>query len=250
MGEVAREGRTVLFVSHNMIAVQNLCSRVIWLERGRLMRDGTPAEVVSRYLSDSFSAKTEQVWADARTAPGDERVRLRRVCVKASGGMSDGLIGTSTPLDVEVEYWNLVPGARLHVCLHVLNEQQIVAFTTASNETDLNTRDKPLAAGVFRSVCQIPGHLLNVGVHRIAVLILLNGLKIILRCDSALTFEVVELEERPGAWYGREPGIVRPLLRWRTDYLGDVLSPDTRWDATDAAAASSRDNRAPRRHAH
>ena len=51
---------------------------------------------------------------------------------------------------------------------------------------------------------------------RIDVLILINGMKIILRAEQALTFEVVELEERAGAWYGKEPGVVRPRLPWST----------------------------------
>jgi lipopolysaccharide transport system ATP-binding protein len=122
-------------------------------------------------------------------------------------------------LHVDVEYWNLAPGARLHVCLHVINEQQIVAFTTSSNETDAATRDRPLDVGLWRSVCQIPGHLLNSGVHRIVVLILVNGLKIVLRQDDCLMFDVVEQEQRAGAWYGKEPGAVRPLLNWRSTYV-------------------------------
>jgi lipopolysaccharide transport system ATP-binding protein len=223
MGDVARQGRTVLFVSHNMVAVQNLCNRTIWLDKGRLMRDGAAAEVISEYVSTAFSSQTEQAWSDPETAPGNDKVRLRRVRIVPDESASDGVIATSTPLAVEVQFWNLVPGQRLHVCLHVLNEQQIVAFTTSSNETDLSTRDRPLADGLYRSVCSIPKHLLNAGVHRIAVLMVWNGRKIVLRLDDALTFDVREIESRPGAWYGKEPGAVRPMLPWRTDRITTSL---------------------------
>jgi lipopolysaccharide transport system ATP-binding protein len=216
MSDVGRQGRTVLFVSHNMIAVQNLCKRVIWLEKGQVVQDGAAGDVIARYLSTSFSARTEQTWPDQRSAPGNEKVRLRRVSIAPADGAPGDPIGTSTPLSLEVEFWNLVPDARLHVCLHVLNEQQIVAFSTSSNETDAATRDRPLPAALLRSVCRIPGHLLNAGVYRIAVLILVNGVKIVLRCEDALTFDVRELEDRPGAWFGKEPGVVRPRLQWAT----------------------------------
>jgi lipopolysaccharide transport system ATP-binding protein len=216
MGEVAQKGRTVLFVSHNMIAVQNLCDRVIWLQQGRLMHDGPSAEVIGRYLSTSFVSRTEQSWDDASAAPGNDKVWLRRVALRPAITDPVVAIGTSTPLDIDVEFWNMVPEARLHVCLHVLNEQHIIAFSTASNETDPFTRDRPLPAGLYRSTCRVPGHLLNTGVHRVDVLILVNGVKIVLRVEQALTFEVVELEERAGAWYGKEPGVVRPRLRWST----------------------------------
>jgi len=241
MGEVAKEGRTVLFVSHNMVAVQNLCTRVMWLQQGRLAHDGPPAEVIAKYLTTSYSPRTEQAWPDPQTAPGNDKARLHRVRIRPADGAPRDPIATSTPLEVEIEYRNLNPGSRLHVVLHVLNEQHIVAFTTGSNETDPETRDRPLPAGLFRSVCHIPGHLLNTGVHRITAMILLNGLKIIVRCENALTFDVVDLEERPGAWYGKEPGLVRPRLDWTTTRLTQPGAGDDRPGAVelDGTARSS-----------
>jgi lipopolysaccharide transport system ATP-binding protein len=246
MGEVAQQGRTVLFVSHNMIAVQNLCNRVIWLQQGRLAHDGSPSEVIARYLSTSFVSRREQSWPDPASAPGNERVRLGRVELRQAIDTPASVIGTSSPLDIIVEFSNLMADARLHVCLHVLNEQHIIAFTTSSNETDAFTRDRPLPIGTYRSTCRIPGHLLNTGVHSISVLVLMNGAKIALRADGVLTFEVVEIEERAGAWYGKEPGIVRPRLSWSTRPLGpadaDVtlatpFEPGRTPDKEDAAAA-------------
>lgn len=224
MEGIASEGRTVLFVSHNMIAVQNLCQRVIWLDNGQLRAQGTTAEVLGKYLSVTFAAVSEQVWHDPDSAPGNEKVRLHRVAIRPAGGAPTDPISMSMPLLVEVEYWNLIPEARLHVCLHVYNEQQIIAFTTSSNETDLMTRDNPLPEGLLRSVCHIPANFLNSGTHRIVLLILENGLRIIFRYDEALQFEVLELEERPGAWYGKEPGVVRPLLDWTTQFVAETAA--------------------------
>ncbi len=223
MENVASEGRTVLFVSHNMIAVQNLCQRVIWLDNGQLRAQGATPDVLGKYLSVTFAAVTEQVWDNLDDAPGNEKVRLHRVAIRPAGGLATDTISMSMPLLVEVDYWNLLPDARLHACLHVYNEQQIVAFTTSSNETDLMTRDNPLPAGLLRSVCQIPAHFLNSGTHRIMLLILENGLKIIFRLEEALQFEVLELEERPGAWFGKEPGVVRPRLDWTTRLLTEAV---------------------------
>jgi lipopolysaccharide transport system ATP-binding protein len=220
MGDVASEGRTVLFVSHNMIAVQNLCQRLIWLHDGQITAEGSTNDVLNQYLSVSYSAKTEQLWPERATAPGNDMVRLHRVSIRPEHGLPSDPIGMSTPLVVEVEFWNLAPDARLHTCLHVFTEQQIVAFTTSSNETDPMTRDKPLPAGLYRSVCRIPANFLNAGLHRVMVLIVINGLKIIFRHEEALLFEVLELEERAGAWYGKEPGAVHPRLAWQTEYLG------------------------------
>ncbi|MCA1614282.1 MAG: ABC transporter ATP-binding protein, partial [Acidobacteria bacterium] len=78
MGEVARAGRTVLFVSHNMTAVNQLCPRTIMLSDGRVARAGPTAEVVPEYLkAGSGGGGGEWVWEDAARAPGNDRVRLR-----------------------------------------------------------------------------------------------------------------------------------------------------------------------------
>jgi lipopolysaccharide transport system ATP-binding protein len=228
MSDVSQRGKTVLFVSHNMIAVQNLCQRVIWLQDGRVRANGPTSEVLRQYLAASSSAQNERSWDDPDSAPGNEKVRLRRVCIRPEQGTPTDLIGMSMPLVVEVEYVNLAPGAHVHACLHVMHEQT-AAFVTASNETDATTRNNPLPAGYFRSVCRIPGDLLNAGVHSIMVLFRQNGRKVILRCENAITFEVLELEERPGLWPGRAPGAVHPRLSWDTAYLGpsgDVQGSD------------------------
>ncbi len=78
-----REGRTVLFVSHNMLAVKNMCQRVLWMEDGKLKQDGAPAEVVSNYLQANTASLQEQIWEDKATAPGNESVRLHRLRVRA-----------------------------------------------------------------------------------------------------------------------------------------------------------------------
>jgi len=69
MGDVARAGRTVLFVSHNMMAVQSLCRRAIWLDGGRIVADDESGRVVANYLQHSFSSRAEQIWEDERRRP-------------------------------------------------------------------------------------------------------------------------------------------------------------------------------------
>lgn len=218
MGDVAKEGRTVLFVSHNMIAVQNLCTRAIWLRGGQVHGDGPTSQIIANYMAYSFAAQTERSWPDPASAPGNDKVRIRRLAVRPAEDTVEDALTRDTPLLVEVDYWNMKPEARLHVCLHLYNEQQIVAFTTASIETDQVT-DKPLPAGLLRSVCHIPAGLLNSGVHRIKLLVLENAHRITYQDEDALSFEILDLERRALTWYGKEPGVVRPRLQWETTVL-------------------------------
>lgn len=225
IGEVAKGGRTVLFVSHNLVATQTLCHRAMWIHDGRVKRIGETNQVISDYAQSIVSSLNEQHWNDPQTAPGNGIVRLRCVRVRPKDGSPSALLTMETSLLIEVEFWNLMPESHLHVTLHLYTEQQIVAFTSASS-SDPAWRQRPLPIGLFRSVCEIPANLLNSGIYRVTLLVIRNGVTLIYQHDDALSFEVIDMGKRHGAWYGKEPGVVCPVLRWTTEYLGAVQADD------------------------
>jgi lipopolysaccharide transport system ATP-binding protein len=100
MQSVSREGRTVLFVSHNMAAVQGLCRRALWFERGRLREDGDPAEVVPHYLS--ATAQGFEL-GEADGAPGSP-LQVHRVVLRGDDGQAASSFRPGAPLVVEVHY--------------------------------------------------------------------------------------------------------------------------------------------------
>jgi lipopolysaccharide transport system ATP-binding protein len=218
MGEVRAAGRTVLFVSHNMAAVQSLCSRALWLREGRIVEDGPARAVVSRYLLVGQVARTEQVWPDPATAPGNDRVRLRRAAVCSSGpgdgAVSDG-ITTRTPFRLEFEYWNFQPGARLNLSIVVYDDQGAVVFN-AVPAMEREWQGRPFPAGLFRDVCHVPGDLMNDGTYRVRLLVVQDDVNVIYDADDALMFDVLDDSELRGGWYGEWVGAVRPILPWTT----------------------------------
>jgi lipopolysaccharide transport system ATP-binding protein len=220
MGAVAREGRTVLFVSHNMVAVQSLCKRVLWLEQGEILESGIAGAVVSNYLNKSFgrSASSEEVWPDVDSAPGNDLVRLHAVRIRVAGENSAAPLTMKTPFLIEVDYRVLKPDAQLHITLHLYTAHEIVAFTTGSG-LDPVWSGRLMPTGLFRSVCYVPGQLLNAGRHRFDVLVIKDRSSLLLKHESALIFEILDLEERNLSWYGREPGVVQPILNWTTEQL-------------------------------
>jgi lipopolysaccharide transport system ATP-binding protein len=218
MSDVAKGGRTVLFVSHNMVAIEGLCTRAILLDEGRCVAAGRPSDVISRYLSTSFSALGERVWRDVRDAPGDEHVRIHRARVRPEEGTPSDPIDVTTPFAVEFEYWNLRAGARLNLSLHIYNEQGVMVFNALPTEEPV-WQGKPFPAGLFRDVCHIPGNLLNDGAHRIE-LVVVEDSQARFTIDDILAFEVLDVAEGRGGWYERWPGAVRPRLAWETELVG------------------------------
>ncbi len=221
MEGVAKQGRTVLFVSHNMLAVQSLCHRVIWLHDGRIVQDGHPADVVSQYLKMSASALMEQVWMDMRKAPGNREGSAPQGRCPKFGSVPSQPIAMERPFTIQVEFWNQCPNAVLHVTLHLYTEQGILAFSTGSGQCAV-LEESHLPAGLFRSVCHVPANLLNSGVHRVVLLIVENRSTVIYRHEDALSFEVLEVSKRQFGWQGREPGVVRPFLEWTTTCLEET----------------------------
>ena len=219
MHDVAeKEGRTVLFVSHNMTAVQSLCSRVIWMDKGSLQSDGPTRQVVATYAKKSFSTNTEKVWNEINGAPGNDSVRLRRLCVRPTKGDFGDVITVRTPLTLEFEYWNRQPETRLNLSLHVFNEDGIRVFNTGPVR-EPSWQGKPFPVGLFRSTCYIPGDLLNDGTHRIQLLIVKDSSSVIFDYDEALVFEVLDTPDFRSTYHGRWEGAVRPILEWTTEII-------------------------------
>jgi lipopolysaccharide transport system ATP-binding protein len=219
MGEVSKGGRTVLFVSHNMVAVQSLCQKVILLDKGELIQNGPANQIVSNYLKYALSStQMDQVWENKDEAPGCEWVRLHRIAIQINDQDSN-MITMESPFLILVEYWNEIPAACLHITLHIRNEQGITAFTTYSTQ-EPGWNGQYLEKGLYKSVCHMPKNLLNSGRHSITILIVRNLSNVIYVREDALVFDVVDNRDRLGGTFGKEPGVVQPYLEWNTEYVG------------------------------
>jgi lipopolysaccharide transport system ATP-binding protein len=221
MGSAAQQGRTVLFVSHNMVAVQDLCRRVIWLDGGRIVDAGDAETVIRHYLQEASASQTELVWNDIATAPGDDEARLLRVSVRPAGGLPSDPITIHTPCVIEFEYWNSRPNVYLHPTYYLYNEQGILICSTGPAYMP-NWREKTFPTGLIRSWCNIPGDLLNNGLHRVSVHLAKND-QTLYRKDDALSFEVQDTASKRDGWYGEWKGAIRPMFDWDMEVISSDL---------------------------
>ena len=212
MGDVARQGRTVIFVSHNMTALRSLCSRAVWLNEGRVMEDGQAATVVDHYLQKNATSNLESRWDDPETAPGDHRARLHLARANLQDGQTDQ-ITVDTPFELEFQYWNFVPGAELNVSIFLYTLEEVCVFNIASDST-------PRPVGLIRHTVQIPAAFLNAGSYYVKFLLVQDASRGMFWHNNAVAFEVGD-RPRTGPWYGRIPGVVRPRFVWKSEALGD-----------------------------
>ena len=184
MQDVAALGRTVLFVSHNMTAVQSLCNACVWLGNGRVLESGPTAKICANYLNVSFAdAAAERIWDDPAMAPGNGSVRLRRAAARPEGGTTADPIIVSTTFVVEFEYWNLEPRSILNLSLVFYTEDDVIAFNTTSlGEPTWDGR--PYPSGLFMSSCRVPGNLLNDGAYRVRLLVVKDRGHVLFELDA------------------------------------------------------------------
>jgi lipopolysaccharide transport system ATP-binding protein len=223
MGEVAREGRTVLFVSHNMTAVNQLCSRAVLLAGGRLALEGPTPEVVAEYFREGSDGGGERVWPDPQAAPGNDRMRLRAVRL-VSGGRVNNEPDIDKEMSVEVEFWNLLPGAR-NQCVNIYlydamgNVVLSTANTPPANAVEDDWFRQNHEPGLYRSVCTIPANFLNEGTYHVSVYLLTLGpVTLEAEAQQVLSFNVFDTGVmREVGVGGRWDGVVRVRLPWRTE---------------------------------
>jgi len=218
MGAIAKQGRTVLFVSHNMSAVTRLCERAILLSDGEIQHQGAVNDVVGNYLSSAFSSAATREWTNNANAPGDEIVRLRRLRVCDKRGATCDTLDIRKPVGVEMEYEVLTPGQVLIPNFHFYNEDGTCVFILHDFES--GWRHRPREAGLYRSTAWIPGNLLAEGTFLVggAVTTYLP-MRVHFYERDAVAFQIVdslEGDSARGDFVGHLPGVVRPVVEWTT----------------------------------
>ncbi len=226
MSEIRSGGRTILFVSHNLAAIQTLCSRALWVQDGRAVQDGQPSAVVADYLKTATMFVGERIWDSPIQAPGGDEVRLHAIRLIPEGDTNVELMNTGTPLVIEIQYWSLKPDTKLNLSMSVYNQEEICVFSSNSAGEQM-WHDKPLPAGLFRTRCHIPGNMLNDGAYRVSLLVIKDSATVVHREDDALVFEIQDNVEDRNGWYGAWDGVIRPKLYWSTELLETLSGKET-----------------------
>jgi len=218
MSEASRGGRTVLFVSHNMTAVRGLCTRAMVLDAGRVTFDGAPIDAVTHYFGGSSENSPLCTWDDLSRAPGNERARLREVCVRDSLGAVSGELDIGSPFTLEVVYEVVKATQKVGVTFQVLNDEGVMILTTINNR-DREWHGRSLAPGVYRSTCRIPGNFLGDGVHAVTLIVWKESYHLLTRQDEVVGFRVHDTGGIRGDYLDVYPGVVRPSLEWHTEQV-------------------------------
>ncbi|MCG3175521.1 MAG: Vitamin B12 import ATP-binding protein BtuD [Candidatus Omnitrophica bacterium] len=217
MGEIVREGRTVIFVSHNMQAVRNICTRALYLEKGRISVCGATEEVIEAYLKSVRESGHERRWAPAE-APHGEGVRLLRLAVSGeqSGDTGQLLSGEDILIDLECELERVY--SSLQIGFDLLTVDGAVVFRSYQSDGIVSEHPR-LRVGNNLLRCRIPAGYLNAGRFVLAPRIG-DSARWLIREDPVIELRVTLTHGVSPFWSGinvaTKPGATAPVLRWES----------------------------------
>lgn len=224
MGEVANEGRTILFVSHNMTAVKRLCERGVLLNAGSLVDDGPVDQVVSNYLQQAAVSQntTERDWDVVESLPGNAIVRIRNAFVRTSNQTASDYLQTDQELEVGVKFSVLQAGHNINVTFVIANSEGITVFATSTVQHS-NLRERKLEKGLHQAKFRIPADLLNTDVYRARIMFVEDEARPIFKMEDILTFEVADSIKNRGSYLRKRPGVIAPILEWDFELLSENI---------------------------
>jgi len=223
MGDVAQSGRTVVFVSHNMAAVRNLCHEALLLNAGRIEKQGDTPAVIDAYLSHLFADTSDEgviTWDDA-DAPGEDEVRLTQARIVDAHGATRGSVQITEPVHIELTYRVFKPVEDMRWVVKLMCDDGTTALAT----TDHTQRQPSARPGVYRSTCTIPGDLLNTGRYSLRINAGCPGVKVLVPSGTYLRFQATRSTDHGSHYTEAWPGAVAPPLVWTDERLNDTEQP-------------------------
>jgi lipopolysaccharide transport system ATP-binding protein len=211
MEEIGQQGRTILFVSHNVAAIRAFCKSKILMKKGKIELQGISDTIIDEYLKDDFTSDSFIVW-NQDTSPQSQEICLEKAYILDSKQEIASTVEASQAFSIVLEYKTLVPLEGLRIGFLMRNSEGIIIC--GSNDPNIESIEKP--SGCYKSICTFPGNILNAGRYS-----LLFGVDALPNFDRLVTtpycigFDIEDVKGH-GFLHERLPGILRPSLTWHT----------------------------------
>jgi lipopolysaccharide transport system ATP-binding protein len=203
------EGRTVLFVSHNLTAVESLCNKGIYLDMGSMLMQGPTLEVVREYVSKDLSAKRKVQSTDQKTI-GNEHVTIVEGAIEnASAVDALAIIDVSSEVRLRLEIINHTKADVISVGFDLKTAKEDVVFSSAQR------MNCPIGTTTV-CTCTIPGNFLNDDLYQIDVYFHTAGMSKLYVNHNMLSFEIKD-KARENGFLGKINGVIRPSLNWQSN---------------------------------
>jgi lipopolysaccharide transport system ATP-binding protein len=217
MGAVAREGRTVLFVSHNMGAITRLCRQALWMDSGSVRATGPTDDVVSQYVLSMASTAGERRWPGGIANSGVTDMKIHSVCIQDQDGNVTSTVQPSQPFSVLITYsvTRRLPFCRIGIILRTGEGTTVFESYHSDNEQYSGPHDP----GNYTLACEIPANLLATTRYLLTINAGISGIQNLAFLDGVLSFDVEDTGAVGAHMCARRDGVVRPRLNWEREVI-------------------------------
>jgi lipopolysaccharide transport system ATP-binding protein len=207
MESISRDGRTILFVSHNLTAVKSLCNKGIVLSQGALTYSGSAEDAIEHYVGAGLTGQTEWLWGNEKERPGNELIALTAACLKPLQGDT---IDTESGIVFECSFANELINLNLDLAAHFLTSENFLIFET---EMVLHTC-KDSKRGEYTVKCIVPPRFLNSGHYNINLHFRESRCHMLLRLEDIISFTIDNTFSEKNTGFKPVPGVLTPRLEW------------------------------------
>ena len=195
------KGRTIIFVSHNMQAVNSLCSQAIWLQSGKIKSTGHAHNVINQYLGAHQRKLWHQEWLP-ENAPGNEFIKVLSVKLEPDIPELGIPLNITNALTVKFTFQNNSNDVNLVAGLHLFTLSGECVF-------DVSTPPSVFKKGLMEGECSIPGNFLNDGSYYFSIIFVKNTSEPVYYLEECLYFDMEDYRVNT-TWFGKWMGYVRP----------------------------------------
>jgi lipopolysaccharide transport system ATP-binding protein len=220
MGEVAKEGRTVLFVSHSMPMISSLCNRCVLLNNGKIQMEGVTGEVIASYLISDTGTPAFVDYRMSPSPPGDNLAILLSAWIENISGERAFEININESFRICMQYRVLKDVPKIpYPNFHIYDNLGQCVFITSP----IMNYNQSFKAGEYYAECEIPGNFLNDGLFSVDLALTFShsGIQVSFWEKHALSINITDpIDDTPTrstGYSGRIPGVVRPHLKWNME---------------------------------
>lgn len=214
MSDVAKQGRTVLFVSHNMSAILRLTEETLVIDKGNLLLRAPTAEAVDYYLSSGLTQEGQRIWQPNEIDQKSQFIpSAMRILDKKRNILET--VRSTEPFIIEVEYQIKKPIKGLRIGIYLLTSHGEFVFTTFDTDDPVKFETHTgRGEGLYHSRVEIPANILNGGRYVLGLNASSYRIKTYFHDEQALAFNV-DPSGAPGMqWPESRLGPLRPALKW------------------------------------
>ncbi len=217
MQDVSRsDGRTVLFVSHNMAAINDLCKNTLLLSDGKIKNIGKTSQIIDLYLGENSDTEIKREWDDLENAPGNSQIKIRKIYSVNSENQMINYSLISEEVGIYIEYQVLEDIPYFTHGINVFSTSGIHIFT--SHDNNPYEKDSIIKKGVYTTIVWIPANLLQDGDYLVNVACMrYNPFEILFHEENLIKIKLIDSNKnssRPEDYNLELPGLIRPKLNW------------------------------------